>query len=261
MGRCRAGLHQERGVKGDDMNRRPAAFLTVALLLTVSAAAQVTNDNSVSVTWRPCTLHRDVQAGECLFLGPPVSDAPFSADVVTTWQPPARSGTPELRATSRYYRDRRGRMRAEQTYVNGASPRFLLTPEAASRTLYVLDPVAKTAYRSVRGAAEMMAGGGSSHRQFVLPLAPNRWMSFRRLPSPSLHFNTSFDEKSLGERMIAGIRVIGTEYTATLPAGAFGRPRAFEMRDERWVSPELNVVVIAVAKTRTSGSSSIGSRP
>jgi hypothetical protein len=228
------------------MNSRDAGVVITVLLLTASSAAQVADDTSGSSTsWRSCLLKDDVPGEECLFLGPPVLDAPFSADVVTTWQPPAASGMSDMRTTARYHRDRHGRLRVERTYVNGAAAPIFLTDDAEARRVWVLDPRTRTAHRTPRGAAEMMIGAGGSYRHFVLALAPNRWMSFHRLPTPSLRANTPFDERSLGERIMAGVRLRGTEYTAMLPPGAMGRARSFEMSDERWVSPELKVVVFS----------------
>src|SRR6476660_435351 len=53
-------------------------------------------------------------------LGAPVLNAPFSAEAVTTWRPNEPSERLEWRVSVRFYRDREGRVRVEQTFVDHA---------------------------------------------------------------------------------------------------------------------------------------------
>jgi len=85
----------------------------------------------------------------------PVLDSPFSGEAVTTWRPASNSASREVRGTARYYRDRTGRIRVEQTFVGhprGQAPdRVVVTPDVNGRWAYVLDPAARTAARAAWG--------------------------------------------------------------------------------------------------------------
>lgn len=48
---------------------------------------------------------------------------------------------------------------------------------------------------------------------------------------------------SLGERIIEGLRVTGSQLEYTIDAGAIGNEQPITMRSEQWFSPELGVVV------------------
>jgi hypothetical protein len=50
--------------------------------------------------------------------------------------------------------------------------------------------------------------------------------------------------ESLGRQNIEGVDADGTRTTITIPAGQIGNDRPIEMVDERWYSPELQVVVM-----------------
>jgi hypothetical protein len=52
-------------------------------------------------------------------------------------------------------------------------------------------------------------------------------------------------EEGLGTREIEGISCKGTRTIATTPAGAIGNEHAINSVTERWVSPELQVVVMS----------------
>ena len=89
--------------------------------------------------------------------GPVVTNAPFSADAVTTVTQVLSDGTRiEQSTTAKFYRDSTGRVRSEQTVLGlgalGASnpPRTTITvttTDANGRVTYTLDPVNKTARR------------------------------------------------------------------------------------------------------------------
>ena len=51
--------------------------------------------------------------------------------------------------------------------------------------------------------------------------------------------------KQLGEKVIEGVRVIGTLTTTTIPAERIGNQFPIEIVSERWFSPELKVVIMS----------------
>src|SRR6478672_1951360 len=81
-------------------------------------------------------------------LGAPVLNAPFSAEAVTTWRPNEPSERSEWRVSVRFYRDRDGRVRLEQTFVDHAddrSPqRIVIASDPNGDTAFVLDSTART---------------------------------------------------------------------------------------------------------------------
>jgi hypothetical protein len=178
---------------------------------------------------------------QCLLSGPRVVDAAFTAEATTMWSPPAGSGKPELRATARYYRDSAGRVRIEQGFVGDeTATRVIVWPDVATRTAYLLDPAARTASTIPVGLAAMMAGDGG-HYHFVLPLAASRVMAF-------LHTPDDAPEETLSPRDIAGVRATGTRFTMRLPLPVGGSGQV-----ERWVSPELQLVVYSRSEDAAIG--------
>jgi hypothetical protein len=126
-------------------------------------------------------------SADCLLSRTPVQNAPFSADATIVWQPPASSGRSELRASSRYYRDREGRVRVEQGFAgSGHSPNRIIVAAADGRA-YDMDPIARTTDITLHGVAE-----------------------------------NPLDQESLGELSLAGLHATGTRFTTQLPADVFG---------------------------------------
>jgi hypothetical protein len=169
-----------------------------------------------------------------ILVGTPVLDSPFTGDAETTWRPPSSSGTREVRATARYYRDRAGRIRVEQTFVGHTGrqgpQRIVVTPDLNLRWAYVLDPAARTAMRISRTSGASVTSGGAVH--FMLPVSMTCDIALFR---PGLH--TPLEEESLGERTMDGVRVEGTRVRSML--NAWLGPG--DTIDERWFSPELKL--------------------
>ena len=101
------------------------------------------------------------------FTGPLVTNAPFSAEAVTTITQTLGDGTRiEQKTEAKFYRDSAGRVRREQTILglNWANPaaqtRAVITiaPTPEDRFAYTLDPAARTARRVLRGAGVAALG-------------------------------------------------------------------------------------------------------
>ena len=164
---------------------------------------------------------------------------PFIAETLTVWTP--SDGRPELRATVRYLRDSTGRVRVEQTFAGRTSEpqRIIINADANDKWAYSLDPVARTSTRIGRGIAQMIVGGGGCDA-FALPLTPRRSISFFIYGPQDENIG---EGESLGTRRFAGIEAIGTAFTMGLSRNEWAG------RGERWVSPELNLVVATHAET------------
>jgi hypothetical protein len=176
--------------------------------------------------------------------GPVVTDAPFSADATTTVTQILGDGTRiEQTTNARFYRDRAGRVRREQTILGlGALGNNMQTitiaPDPAEGTAFTLDPTTRTARRVPRMA---------------IPLAGN--MTFRtnggtilvagRTGGPPLGgaAGSSPTEEMLGARQFEGVKVLGRKTTSIIPTGQIGNDRPIEITDERWESPELRMLI------------------
>src|SRR2546428_519360 len=66
-------------------------------------------------------------------------------------------------------------------------------------------------------------------------------------PRPQNHQLSSSSAKteSLGTQAIEGLQAEGTRTTFTIPAGQIGNDRPIDIVDERWYSPDLQVVVLS----------------
>jgi hypothetical protein len=214
---------------------RTIAYAVCALLVSASSAVAQTDQPDSEQAIRSAISRCAIT--QCILKAPAIN-APFSAEATTAWQPPASRGQAPLRTTARYYRDSAGRVRVEQTFVSydGHSQHIILAPEAGSTTAYVLDPVARTVSTPVpRGLTQMMVGDGG-YNQFVLPRSMRRFTVFFVTPG-NVESTSATDEESLGEGSMAGTHVTGTRFVTQLP-GLLGNGHA-----ERWVSPELGLVV------------------
>ena len=170
-----------------------------------------------------------------LFTNPPLVGAPFSADVITVWHPPAR---PEMRATARYYRDSVGRVRVDQTFVGHTSgpQRVMLKLDTGSKRVYVLDPIARSSTRTGQGIANMLTGAGSC-QSYVLPVTSTRSITFS-IHGSEIAYPTLVDGEALRPRAIDGVQAAGSRFAMLMPNGVTDQGQG-----ERWVSPELKLVL------------------
>lgn len=170
-----------------------------------------------------------------LFTNPPVVGAPFSGDVITVWHPPAH---PEMRATAHYYRDSVGRVRVDQTFVGHTSgpQRVMLKLDTGSKWVYVLDPIARSGRRTGQGIANMLTGAGVC-QSYVLPVTSTRSITFY-IHGSQIPYPTLVEGEALPSRAIAGVQAVGSRFAMVPPNGVPDQGQG-----ERWVSPELKVVL------------------
>lgn len=217
------------------MNTRASAVgvtILLASVISIAAFAQDREDGSPEASLAKCVRTQCIMSGEI------VTGAPFSAEATTEWRSRTGGSSP-MRATTRYYRHSDGRLRVEQGFAGDARPpQVFLIPDVSERGSYVVDPVTRTMTAGFpRGLAEMMIGGGGWNR-FIIPLAPNRFWGFHHVPVADPEAARVAGEESLGVKYVAGVQAIGTRFSTRLPLGIKGVGLA-----ERWVSPDLKVVV------------------
>ena len=227
---------------------RVYVWICLALGLPAGVAAQGRQSGSADPD-RAREIERLVAVTRAAFTsdvlaGPVVTDSPFSADATTTVTQVLSDGTHIEQTTSaRFFRDRAGRVRREQTIVGlgaiggvGNMQTITIAPDPANGTAFTLDPTTRTARRVPR---------------IGIPLTGN--MTFRvngevfsvqgRNGGAPLGAGSKPTEELLGARQFEGVRALGRKTTSTIPTGQIGNDRPIEITDERWESPELRMLV------------------
>ena len=225
------------------------ACLATSLIATSAAADQIPRpvDGPAILVAGPRIadpggqLTADAMALESVDVGPPVKDAPYSAQATTEIIQPLADGNRIVRRTSALlYRDSRGRTRRETTLEGIAG---IIVAGDPLRTITVSDPESGTTYviaadkhvRVLRHRSSDSPGAGAG-----VPRMP-----VGRRSSPQGVPGAKTNEESLGMRVIEGITAEGTRTTVTIPAGVIGNERPIKSVTERWFSPELKIVVLS----------------
>lgn len=214
--------------------------------------------------------------------GPIVTNAPFSADAVTTVTQVLSDGTRiEQTTTARFYRDAAGRVRSEQTVLGlgaldpSSQPRTTITvmTEPGNRAMYTLDPVNKTArrgadvraYFALSASSGTVSAGATPTAAYTVAAidAENRNRERRAVTvqngvpgvavvqgSPAAVRITGADgnavrqpDETLGTRQIEGVSAVGRRTKSVIPTGKIGNDRPIEITDERWESADLRLLV------------------
>ena len=188
-------------------------------------------------------------------LGPPVASAPFSGDATTTVLQVLADGTRIQRVgKARYFRDRIGRVRVEQTIMGlerihpgpDGQVRITIYPNPSDGAVFTLDPQTRTFALGPRSIATLGVGGG---RTFAVPLGGWSFLTFGRGDQSFLRYGideSAIQEDALGIRRIAGVDAVGRRITTAVPAGSrVGNDRPMTIVDERWESNELQILIYA----------------
>lgn len=217
------------------------------------------------------------------FGGKTVKGAPYSAEAVTESVQTLADGNRIVnRITSSVYRDSEGRTRREQTLkgIFGAGEEPLQTifiNDPVAGVTYALDTRSHTAHKSLNFQFKLEGKPGVEGQRFEFKVAPGtpaagtgRSMILTApggapLPPPDVdHFtlrteggvagtyvfkilpgaNNNEVKEQLGKQMIEGVEAEGSRTTITIPAGEIGNERPIEIVNERWYSPELQLVVM-----------------
>ncbi len=173
----------------------------------------------------------DILGIEPLGLSQPVAGVPFSADAVTeTVQPLADGNRIEQRTTGTIARDGQGRIRSERTLAGigptatGDAIRIVTITDQTGREQYRLDEPRKIAWR------------------LRLPAVPPR-PEARAGARPPMPSGQTLKSEQLEPMQIDGIRAEGTRVTLAISPGTIGNDKTIEVVNERWYSPDLQVVV------------------
>ena len=221
--------------------------LVVALpAMTFAQGRQGASDAERLQELKKVTARLEIGPGDVLN-GPVVTEAPFSADAITTITQILGDGTRiETTTTAKFFRDRAGRVRREQTIVglgaaaNAASNVQTITvdPNPADGMAYTLDPTTRTAYRVPR----LVFFGASVFRLNTGTIMLNGRATAAATPGFVVGGSAPTQE-SLGTRQFDGVKAAGRKTTSIIPTGQIGNDRPIEITDERWESPELRMLV------------------
>ena len=184
-----------------------------------------------------------------------VTGAPFSAVATHQLTREFTDGNRMARTVrvTRFYRDSAGRTRVElELSRQSAGPTaalqsaFIEINDPSRGEQYLLSPRTKTAnVLKARTASQLaqapFAPPGITADFGGLTIGPNEqgWS----------------EPESLGERVMQGVRVVGTRREYTLAAGAIGNVKPIGVTIEQWFSPDLGMIVSKTGKTTTGGGS------
>jgi hypothetical protein len=213
------------------------------------------------------------------FGGKTVKGAPYSAEAVTESIQTLSDGNRIVnRITSSVYRDSEGRTRREQT-LKGLGG--IGTGDEPLQTIFINDPVAGVTY-SLDSRSHIAHKSPAFKFEFLpksgapgAPGAEGQKFEFRVEPPPAGIVADQFTFRTeggaagtyvfkrannanevkvdLGKQTIEGVEAEGTRTTITIPAGEIGNERAIEIVNERWYSPELQLVVMTRHSDPRSG--------
>jgi hypothetical protein len=178
-----------------------------------------------------------------------VPGAPYTATAVSQSTQTLTDGNRILHSTTgTVYRDSQGRTRREET-VNGFRPGssasgphqviFISDPVAGFN--YVLDPTAHTVRKmAIRAWHGKGTGTGSGSGDGTEPATS---APAPRPPRDGAGPNAV--KEALGKQTLAGVDADGTRTTFTINAGQAGNDLPIKIVSEKWVSSDLQVVVMS----------------
>jgi hypothetical protein len=176
-----------------------------------------------------------------------VKGSPFSGDLVTESTEILADGN-RIRQTSTAHmvRDSDGRTRREESLAGlgalatgGGAQQVIFIHDPVAGASYALDPVHKTANKSVWAASNRTRSsdpGVETRREMHAGGA-----------------NQSVKTEALGTATIEGLLAQGTRTTITIAAGAIGNEAPIQVVTERWYSSDLQMPVLTKRSDPRSG--------
>jgi hypothetical protein len=165
---------------------------------------------------------------------------PFSATATTRTTQTLPDGTHLTQTTVvQQYRDAEGRLRIEVEGDPDGPAVTIRDPVAGAA--WRLDTTHKTAEKlaTITAATPAIAGGG-----VVAGRGGGRGGA--TTPAPTRASNSGPGSEELGTLTINGVPATGTRTTAIVPVGAIGNDREMRIVNERWFSPDLNLLIKSV---------------
>jgi hypothetical protein len=177
---------------------------------------------------------------------------PFSATVNTQTVRTLSDGTHVSQTTTMLqYRDSEGRVRTETSQPGSSLNIQIHDPVAGVR--YQVDPVKKSAVKRAAGigvpapAVGRAGRGGDAATDTANLLARLKAAVEAVRATAARRSDPNLIEEDLGTMTINGVTARGTRITTVVPVGAIGNDREFRSVDERWFSPDLNLLVRSIS--------------
>lgn len=243
--------------------------LSVCALLVASGALALRAQEPADVIAFSSPMNIDFMSGPIALETDPITDAPYSAEAVTQMVQTLADGNRIIRESkAQISRDSKGRTRREEglamlgPFVNAPANemRNVQISDPSSGTMVMLDMASKTAHK-MPGPPRMLlkqkiAQAGANVEQFeaAVPAGGARGVAIgagglggiymerrafaaKRLAEPKV--------EPLGSQFMEGVTVDGTRTTFVIPAGQIGNELPITIVSERWMSPELKVLVMS----------------
>jgi hypothetical protein len=177
--------------------------------------------------------------------GKTVANAPFTATFSTQTSQTLSDGNQiQSTTTGTIARDSAGRTRRDFTLpaigpwaaAGKSAPHVVIINDPVGKVQYMLDPDRKIARK--------------------VPSPPANWRGPNGAPPPNGSQRTPKDGTTvdLGMQFMAGVNAQGTRITRTFPAGSIGNAQALTITTERWLSPDLQTVVLTKRADPRTGS-------
>lgn len=181
--------------------------------------------------------------------GKVVTGAPYTATtLIETTQTLADGTNINRKIQANVYRDSQGRVRREMT-LPAIGP--LASGGQTKSFVLIHDPVAGTTYElraDTKTATLLPARSGDKNNDTL----QNRFET--RIQQEIA--NGTLKKDDLGTQTINGVQAQGTRYTRIIPAGQIGNDKPITVMDERWYSPDLQIVVKSTRNDPRMGTTS-----
>ena len=190
------------------------------------------------------------KAAQLGFISSVVTGAPFAARGVTESTTLLADGTHISHSVSyTIYRDSQGRLRREDTQGVWIS-------DPIARVMYFLDPATRSARQlplaklvaGAKAAAKAGRNGGAPPPQSDAEARAAAKMNAAAPTGPvgsQVAAAVPTTTTDLGRQVIEGVTADGSRSTSVIAVGAIGNDRPIEVTSERWLSPELQVLVMS----------------
>jgi hypothetical protein len=195
----------------------------------------------------PIQAQTEASSPESTWAGPPVvKDAPYFADIISTYDRTTLSGEHKHREMhSKVFRDTQGRTRRdiEQTYPStGQTWVGVLIMDPVSNTIISLDSRTKTA--RIRSASiNALSKPPAPSKPESVPPPPEASSVVSEPAKPAAPPSVSKVEE-LGTRIMEGLTVKGTKITTPLPPAPEGNEQPRTLVTSTWISNELHIEVL-----------------
>jgi hypothetical protein len=190
-----------------------------------------------------------LMSGELRGSGKPVTGAPFSAQVIVENTRMLANGVHlSEKASGALYRDSQGRIRRDKPRNGDTEIAIIDDPVAGVQyRLHLFQhTVARLSYSDMEAANRETQERRTVEEAELTNKKAQAEKAEREAAAASQNREALSEPKteSLGTQMIEGVQAQGKRSTRTVPAGAMGNDKEFDIVQETWYSPTLQMVLM-----------------